>query len=439
MKLCVVAYKFGTEKEIGEHLGTYHYFIEKMRTLVRMGHEVTVVAPHLSFFKKGSQDVDGVKIKRYWPPMLASIWAWPINKMVRWLYIKQTQRHVSRAVKDGCEVVYVWQARETGYAVAQIKEKLGIPFIFRQITAWHWHFERKASEIFGARVWYKKLQKIGLQKIVDLKLNFLLDKKSQLKFARTIYAKADKIVFLSKAAVEEGKLLGLDASKATDLGVAIEEKIFKPLDNKNELRQKLGITGEKIILFIGRINFDEKGVGYLMKAMPEIITKVPDVRLIIIGSGPDQKKMEELIQEVGMGKYINPVGKKPFTELVQWICSADVFVVPSVWMEAFGQVTIEAMSCGVPVVTTDAGASPEINMHGETGLVVPIRDSKAIADAVVKILSDDVLRKKMGEAARKRVLENYTYEVMTKKCLEIIDRVEKSQISNTKFQTNPNN
>jgi len=255
---------------------------------------------------------------------------------------------------------------------------------------------------------------------INLILNFLLDKKSQLKFAKEIYLKADKIIFLSQAAIKEGQELGLDTRKAVDLGIAIEEEIFKPIADKISLRNKLGIKGEKVILFIGRINFAEKGIGYLIEAMPKIIKEIPKANLVIIGGGGEEDKMNELIKKLNLSNNIQPVGRKPFNQLVEYINAADVFVTPSIWMEAFGQVTIEGMSCGVPVVTTNAGASPEINIDGQTGFVVKIKDSTALAGATIKILSDEELAGRLGENARKRVLENYTYDVITNKFLEII-------------------
>ena len=421
MKICVVAYKFGNEKEIGEHLGFYHYFIEKMRCLVRKGHEVCVVCPYLSFIEKGSIDVSGVKVVRYWPPMLNILWLFPINRLMRWVYLKQTQRHVLKTVKSiKPDFIYIWQARETGFAISQIKEKLKVPFIFHQITAWYWHFERSSKDIFGKRKWYKLANNIGLGSAMDKILEFLLDKRSQLHYAKTIYEKADKIIFLSKAAIEEGRKFGLDTSKTCDLGVAIEEDIFRPQGEKLQLRNNLGIKGDKVILFIGRINFDEKGIGYLLEAMPCIVEKIPRVNLVIIGGGGERKRMDVLIQQLGIKNNVQTVGKKPNSLLPKYINASDVLAVPSVWMEAFGKVTIEAMSCGVPVITTDVGASPEININGETGFVIPARNSQAIVDAIVKILSDDGLRKKMGEAARRRVLENYTYDAIINKFLKII-------------------
>ena len=421
MNICVVAYKFGNEKEIGEHLGTYHYFIEKMRTLVRDGHEVAVIAPYLSFTKKGSENIDGVKVIRYFPPMMNAIWLFPVNRIIRRIYILQTQRAVLKILKTKkIDLVYVWQARETGYAIAKIKEKIGVPFFFRQITAWHWHFERSVNEIFGKRTWYKKLQKMGLRKIIDKILEVLLDKESQIRFAKAIYNTADRVIFLSKAAIHESGELGLDPKKAVDLGVAIEEDFFMPMENRDSIRKELGIQGERVILFIGRLSFAEKGVGYLIEAMKEVVLQMPTAKLIMVGGGGEEDRARKLIGELALEKYIQIVGKKPFRELPKYINASDVLVVPSVWMEAFGQVTIEGMSCGVPVITSDAGASSEINIDGVTGIVVPAKDIKKLVHAIIEILSHDHERLRMGEAARQRVLSNYTYSAIIKKFLEII-------------------
>lgn len=422
MKICVVAYKFGTEKEIGEHLGTYHYFIEKMRALAARGVEVHVVCPWLGFWKKGGNKVDGVQVVRYWPPMLALAWCWPVNRLVRWLYVKRTQKAVLDLTRgQNFKVIYVWQARETGHAIARIKDRLDTKFIFRQITAWHWHFERTPAEVYGQRSWYKRLLKFRAQKIADIFLNILLDVKTQKRYAQEIYEQADKIVFLSEAAAREGAEIGLDANKKEVLGVAIEEDLFKPLGRKDEMRGQLGLRGERIVLFIGRINFAEKGVGVLLAAMPQIIPRLPDANLVIVGGGGESERMQKEIARLRIGEHVQCVGKKPFTDLVKYLNAADIMVVPSIWMEAFGQVTIEAMACGVPVVTSDAGASPEINLDGQTGLVVPAGDSGGLAQAIVSLLQDKDLRQKMSAACRKRVLENYSYPVIVDKFLKIIN------------------
>ncbi len=423
MKICIVAYKFGTEQEIGEHLGTYHYFIEIARRLVKAGHQVDVISPWISFFKKGSQEFDGIRIWRYWPPFLNKIWLFPLNRIVRRLYLKSTQAElVNFQNKQQPDVFLVWQARETAYAVSQIKDKLKAPFLFRQITTWQWHFQRSVSEIFGKRPAYKILKFLKLNSVIDIILEFLLDRKSQKKYARAIYEKADKVIFVSQMAAKEGIDLGLSQGKTEVLPVCIETDLFKPLGKKEELRKELSISGSKVVLFIGRINFAEKGIGYLIEAMPEVLTKIKDATLVVVGGGGESQRLEELIDKLGIKEKVLLAGKKPFTELMKYINTADVFVMPSVWQETFGQVAIEAMSCGVPIITFDAGAALEINLSEKTGLIVPAKNVAKLAEAIVKLLENDELRESYGQAARERVLANYTYEVVVAKLLEIINQ-----------------
>jgi len=417
MKLCVVAYKFGTEEEIGKHLGTYHYFIEILRKLVEAGHDVKVVAPWLSLTKKGSTDFDGIKVIRYYPPMINKIWMYPCNRVIRYLYIKATQKKVLEQ-KDA-DAIMVWQARETGYAVSQIKDKLPAQFIFRQITTWKWHFERTVDDVFGQKSLYKIFRAIGLKKIFEI----LLDQKTQKKYADVIYKKSDKVAFVSQVAADEGVEMGLDPNKVEIIPVSIETDLFKPLNKQEELRSELKIKGSKVVLFIGRINIAEKGIGVLLEAMPRVISQTSDVNLVIVGGGGETDRMKAMISELKINDKVQLVGRLPLEKLVEYINASDVMVVPSIWMETFGQVTIEAMACGVPVVTSDAGASPSINIDGQTGLVVPAKDSQKLSEAVVKLLNDDNLRQKFGQAARKRVEQNYTYEAVVNKLLEIINNV----------------
>lgn len=431
MKICVVAYKFGTEKEIGEHLGTYHYFIELLRRLVEVGHEVSVIAPWISFFKKGSNGFSGIKILRYYPPVWNKIWAFPLNRLLNWLYLQATQKQIlDCAEKHQPDIILVWQARETGYVIAKIKHLLKVPFIFRQITTWQWHFDRSIKEIFGKRGWYKFFESLKINYLIDYLIEFLLERKKEKNHALAIYQKADQVIFVSKIAAAEAEAMGLKSEKVRILPVAIETDFFRPLNKKLELRKELGLASDKIILFIGRINFAEKGVGYLVEALPEVLNSGVDVTLVIVGGGGEIVRLEKLIAELRIKDKVVLAGKQPFAELVRYINASDVFVVPSVWLETFGQVTIEAMACGVPVVTSDAGASPDINIDGQTGFVVPAKNSEKLAEAIIKLLKDDDLKEKMGQAARERVLNNYTYQVTVNTLLDIINETKKTAKSN---------
>jgi len=205
MKIMVVAYKFGSEEEIGRHLGTYHYFIEMTRRLKQNGHEVMVVAPWLSFWKKGSMGVDGVKIFRYYPPLWNSGKWFFLSRPLRLWYMIATKWVVLHLDgRESWDAILVWQARETGYAVSQIASKLHAPFLFRQITAWRWHVERPLPDVLGRKKWYRIISSLGADRLLEPALQWILDRKKQQKFAREIYRSAKKILFVSRAAAEAG-------------------------------------------------------------------------------------------------------------------------------------------------------------------------------------------------------------------------------------------
>ena len=427
MKILIIAYKFGTEKEIGEHLGTYHWFIEFCRRLVQAGHEVQVLAPNLKLFKKGNTNVDGVKIIRYFPTFWYRTLAWPFNKISRSFYISRTKSVAEKIIKKyKPDTVLTWQSRETGFAISQIKNKFpNISFLFRQIGPWGWHLNRSAQEVYSKRTWYKKLKKIKLNKLTNKVLEFILDKPSHKKYAKEIYKNFDKIILGSQISVDEAIESGCPKHKTEIQPVTIETEIFKPLNSKSKLRQELKIKGNKILLFIGRINFAEKGIGYLLDAVNIAKEKLPDLNLVIIGGGGEEERMKNKIKELNLEKNTQHIGRKPFSDLVKYINASDVFMMSSVWLETFGQVTIEAMSCGVPVIYFNAGASPEININDQTGFMVETKNSQAMADAIVKMFSDDERRQQMGINARQRVIENYSFEALIKMYIKLVEELKK--------------
>src|SRR5207249_670470 len=116
--------------------------------------------------------------------------------------------------------------------------------------------------------------------------------------------KADRVVFASQAASEEGLAAGLPQQKIAIIGVGIETDLFKPSGTKQTWRQELGIRGQKVLLFIGRINFAEKGIGYLLEAMPEIMRNFPSINLVVIGGGGESERLVGLITKLGISDHV---------------------------------------------------------------------------------------------------------------------------------------
>ena len=180
------------------------------------------------------------------------------------------------------------------------------------------------------------------------------------------------------------------------------------------LRQRHG--DGPIALFVGVLRY-YKGVSYLLEAMPDVPAK-----LLVVGEGPMGQELRSRAQTLGLADKVAFLGRLPDDELLACYQAADLFVLPACERsEAFGLVQVEAMSCGLPVISTEIGTGTSyVNKHGESGLVVPPKDPRALARAMQTLLADDALRCRLGEGARARS-QLFTAERMLDAVQEVYD------------------
>ncbi len=173
-------------------------------------------------------------------------------------------------------------------------------------------------------------------------------------------------------------------------------------------------------LFIGRL-VPFKGVDFLLRALE----LVPDLRLDIVGDGPERNRLKTLAAALAVTERVKFWGEYPDEDLTRRMADADFLVLPSVTVEEmFGMVLLEAMAAGRPVITTAVPSGVrEVNVPGVTGLEVPIRDPRALADAMRLLAGDPGLRERLGAAGRARVREHYTVAKMTDAHIDLYERV----------------
>jgi len=204
------------------------------------------------------------------------------------------------------------------------------------------------------------------------------------------------------------------------------------LANKNSVKR---------LLFVGRVS-PEKGLHVLLEAFQEVVKRYPQVQLEIVGSKSippiefivalsDDPKVSDLASfysgnyishlqdklSSGVASHVSFTGFVSRRQLINCYQHADVFVFPSVWNEPFGMPLIEAMATEVPVVATRSGGIPEIVEDGKTGILVEPGDASALAEAILYLFSDEDLRKSMGEAARLRVIELFSWKKIVENLL----------------------
>lgn len=180
----------------------------------------------------------------------------------------------------------------------------------------------------------------------------------------------------------------------------IQEAGFKPviiIPNGIKLFEYSKITNFNTLLYVGRLA-KEKGVEYLLRAMPEIIKSFPDVKLNLVGDGPDKEYFKDLAEELKIMKNVNFVGNIDRENIKKYYKDATIATVPSIYPDNFPTVCIEAMSVGRPIIGNSVGGIPELIDHGKTGYVLTDYSFRELSDKIIKLLK-----------SKKQILEMSVY------------------------------
>jgi len=235
-------------------------------------------------------------------------------------------------------------------------------------------------------------------------------------FLRKFLKKVNKIIVYTPYHIKNSDILKDFKNKCEIIPYGIDIEHFNFTNEVGEEVKKIrGKYGSKVILFVGRLVY-YKGLEYLIRAMEEV-----DAKLLIIGNGNLKGCLLKLATELNIEDKVFFIGRVTDNELLAYYYACDIFVLPSIAKtEAFGLVQLEAMACGKPVVNTDLPTGvPYVSLDKITGVTVPPKDSKALAEAINILLNDESLRKKYGENGRKRVEKEFSKKIMIKRVLDL--------------------
>jgi glycosyltransferase involved in cell wall biosynthesis len=189
------------------------------------------------------------------------------------------------------------------------------------------------------------------------------------------------------------------------------------------------LKGKKVVLFVGRL-IDLKGVQYLLPAFAKLRQKIENVVLFILGDGEYREELENITRDLELENSVHFMGNIDNELLGAYYLLCNVFVLPSIttyYADACPLVVNEAMYFGKPVVTSDAVGTTFMIEDGVNGFVVEERNSDALFEALYKILSDDSLEKKMGEASKRVIEGGFTYQDMMKGFNQAMESVKKKR------------
>ncbi len=177
-----------------------------------------------------------------------------------------------------------------------------------------------------------------------------------------------------------------------------------------------------IVLYTGRIELN-KGSLELLQSVHRVASYCPEVEYVIAGArhnSIDDKTFAGALGSNGARNHVRLLSHVPWQQLAEWYARASVFVMPS-YYETFGISVIEAMAFGLPVVASNAGGLPEVVQDNVTGILVPPKDPDALADAIVRLLRDPALRRRLGNAGRERVLHEFTTDRIVDQTLKVYE------------------
>jgi glycosyltransferase involved in cell wall biosynthesis len=169
-----------------------------------------------------------------------------------------------------------------------------------------------------------------------------------------------------------------------------------------------------------------KGQRHLIEAAHLVVQELPDARFVILGEGELREQLERQVRDYHLEKHVLLPGFR--TDVIGCVKGFDLFVMSSV-TEGLGTSLLDAMACARPIVATRAGGIPEIVVDGVNGLLVEPRDHHAMAAAIVRMLKDAALRRRMGDAGLVRVRERFTVERMLEGTAAVYERVADSSLS----------
>ncbi|AFY64564.1 glycosyltransferase family 1 protein [Geitlerinema sp. PCC 7407] len=240
--------------------------------------------------------------------------------------------------------------------------------------------------------------------------------KTRLAVEKDCLEKADCVVATSPQEEEHMRSLVSQRGRIEVIPCGTDIERFGHIDSQ-EARQKLGLEPDaKVVFYVGRFD-PRKGIETLVRAVhASQFRNDPELRLIIGGGsrpgasdGRERDRIESIVDELGMGAFTTFPGRLGDEDLPLHYAAADVCVVPSHY-EPFGLVAIEAMACGTPVVASAVGGLQFTVVHEETGLLAPAKDAAAFGAAIDRLLANPQWRDQLGQAARRRVEENFSWQ-----------------------------
>jgi len=242
----------------------------------------------------------------------------------------------------------------------------------------------------------------------------VMENLNDLTIGKSVLKLADRILTVSKETMKYVLRLGAEKTKVSVMYNGVDTHCFHTA-KKGASREKLGLPeNQKIILSVRRLVY-KNGLDTLIDSVALVTQDNPDVLFVVAGKGPSKQLIENRIKELGIEDNVKLMGFVPDELLPIYYNAADYFVLPSASGEGLPLVLLEAMACGLPVIATAVGGTPEIVDHMKNGVLVPPMKPDVMAKALSKLLKKEAIGRCIGEEAKKNIKNQFTWEENVRK------------------------
>lgn len=216
--------------------------------------------------------------------------------------------------------------------------------------------------------------------------------------------------------------LGVPEDRIAIIYFGTDTTRYHPGNRSTALRERLGVGASPLVVSVRTLhpNYDNER---LIRAIPAVLQAVPDVRFVLGGDGPDRAPLVALASELGVSRAVSFVGQIPPADLPAYLATADIYVSTSPVDGGLSASTAEAMASATPVVVTEYGENRLWVEHGVSGLVVPMRDAPAVAEALIRLLRNPEERRRLGAAGREVIDARNNYQREMARMGEMYERL----------------
>ncbi|RCV66162.1 Glycosyltransferase involved in cell wall bisynthesis [Methanophagales archaeon] len=364
-------------KGIGGGMGVHVFELSK--ALVKQGNDVHVITFGNDFRVKKCEVIDGIKVHRIYFPRIRFIGIFTYA-FSAWFKLKLLIKN------EGVDII---------------------------------HYHDVLPDAFIAK-FISKISKVQ----TEHSSGFLeaVEKGKYMWLYRWLLSHSDHVIGPSRELADTVIKLGVNANKTAYISNGVDLKKFNPNVKGDVIKRKYKINAnEKVILCPRRLE-PKNGVQYFIKAIPYITRKNNNVKCLIVGVGSEMDKLKNETSKLKITNRVIFTGNVPNSEMPEYHAASDIVVLPSL-KEATSIAGLEAMASGKPLVGTNVGGIPQIITNNITGVLVPPKNSEALARAIGSLLIDDEKRIEMGFNARKRAENEFSWADIAEKTMKIYETV----------------